>query len=85
MRFYSKRSDAPGLRCITRTPTMDIDLLRRGIADPDILVGLVGQCAAVGDPNDGVAFDAATISVVRDAIKNSEQPNRRSALLCPHD
>ena len=52
-------------------PTMDIDLLRRGIADPDTLVGLLGQCAAVGDPNDGVAFDAATISVdsIRDATE----------------
>jgi hypothetical protein len=35
-------------------PTMDIDLLRRGVADQADLVRLVEQCAAIGDPSDGV-------------------------------
>jgi hypothetical protein len=52
-------------------PTMDIDLLRRGIADQAALVQLVEQCAAIGDPSDGVIFEAATISVepIRDATE----------------
>jgi len=36
----------------TRTATMDIDLLRRGIADQAALVRLVQQCAAIGDPSE---------------------------------
>jgi Nucleotidyl transferase AbiEii toxin, Type IV TA system len=44
-------------------PTMDIDLLRRGIADQAALVQLVEQCAALGDPSDGVTFEPTTISV----------------------
>jgi hypothetical protein len=44
-------------------PTMDIDLLRRGIADQIALVHLVEQCAAIGDPSDGVIFEAKTIAV----------------------
>ena len=50
-------------------PTMDIDLLRRGIADQAALVRLVQQCAAIGDPSDGVTFEPTTISVepIRDA------------------
>jgi hypothetical protein len=52
-------------------PTMDIDLLRRGVADQATLVRLVEQCAAVSDPSDGVIFEAATISVepIRDATE----------------
>jgi predicted nucleotidyltransferase component of viral defense system len=44
-------------------PTMDIDLLRRGIADQAALVRLVEQCAAIEDPTDGVIFQPKTISV----------------------
>lgn len=44
-------------------PTMDIDLLRRGIADQAALVRLVEQCAAIDDPSDGVIFEPTTISV----------------------
>lgn len=44
-------------------PTMDIDLLRRGSADPASLVQLVEQCAAIQDPSDGVVFDPGTIRV----------------------
>jgi len=52
-------------------PTMDIDLLRRGIADQAALVRLVEQCAAIGDPSDGVTFEPTTISVepIRDATE----------------
>jgi predicted nucleotidyltransferase component of viral defense system len=52
-------------------PTMDIDLLRRGIADQADLVRLVQQCAAIGDPSDGVTFEPTTISVepIRDATE----------------
>jgi predicted nucleotidyltransferase component of viral defense system len=50
-------------------PTMDIDLLRRGIADQAALVRLVEQCAAIDDPSDGVIFEPSTIHVesIRDA------------------
>lgn len=44
-------------------PTMDIDLLRRGVADRDSLVELVTRCAAVSDAGDVVEFDAASIVV----------------------
>jgi hypothetical protein len=44
-------------------PTMDIDLLRRGVADQASLVQLVENCAAIEDPSDGVIFDATTIVV----------------------
>jgi predicted nucleotidyltransferase component of viral defense system len=52
-------------------PTMDIDLLRRGIADQTALVRLVEQCAAIADPTDGVIFQPKTISVepIRDATE----------------
>lgn len=52
-------------------PTMDIDLLRRGIADQAALVQLVEQCAALADPSDGVTFEPTTISVepIRDATE----------------
>jgi hypothetical protein len=52
-------------------PTMDIDLLRRGIADQAVLVKFVEQCAAIEDPSDGVIFDPSTISVesIRDATE----------------
>jgi hypothetical protein len=52
-------------------PTMDIDLLRRGIADQAALVRLVEQCASISDPSDGVIFAPATISVepIRDATE----------------
>jgi hypothetical protein len=52
-------------------PTMDIDLLRRGVADQAALVRLVEECAAIGDPSDGVIFEPTTISVepIRDATK----------------
>jgi len=52
-------------------PTMDIDLLRRGIADQAALVGLVEQCAAIDDPSDGVIFEPTTISIesIRDATE----------------
>jgi predicted nucleotidyltransferase component of viral defense system len=42
-------------------PTMDIDLLRRGVADQASLVRLVADCAAIEDSSDGVTFDATTI------------------------
>ncbi len=44
-------------------PTVDIDLLRRGVADQAALVRLVEQCAAIGDPTDGVIFEPRSISV----------------------
>ncbi len=52
-------------------PTMDIDLLRRGVADQAALVRLVEQCAAISDPSDGVIFEPTTISVepIRDATE----------------
>jgi hypothetical protein len=52
-------------------PTMDIDLLGRGVADQAGLVRLVQECAAIGDPSDGVTFEPATISVepIRDATE----------------
>ena len=52
-------------------PTMDIDLLRRGVADQAALVRLVEQCAAISDPSDGVVFEPMTISVesIRDATE----------------
>lgn len=52
-------------------PTMDIDLLRRGVADQAALVRLVEQCAAISDPSDGVIFELTTISVepIRDATE----------------
>ena len=50
---------------------MDIDLLRRGIADQAALVRLVEQCAAIDDPSDGVIFEPTTISAesIRDATE----------------
>lgn len=52
-------------------PTMDIDLLRRGVADQRALVQLVEQCAAIDDPSDGVIFEPTTIAVesIRDATE----------------
>jgi predicted nucleotidyltransferase component of viral defense system len=52
-------------------PTMDIDLLRRGVADSAALVRLVEQCSVIGDPNDGVIFEPKTISVepIRDVTE----------------
>lgn len=52
-------------------PTMDIDLLRRGMADQRALVQLVEQCASISDPSDGVIFEPTTISVepIRDATE----------------
>ena len=52
-------------------PTMDIDLLRRGVTDQEALVRLVEECAAIGDPSDGVVFESTTISVepIRDATE----------------
>jgi predicted nucleotidyltransferase component of viral defense system len=52
-------------------PTMDIDLLRRGIADQAVLVRFVKHCAAIEDPSDGVIFEPSTISVesIRDATE----------------
>jgi len=52
-------------------PTMDIDLLRRGVADQAALVRLVEQCAAISDLSDGVIFEPTTISVepIRDATE----------------
>jgi hypothetical protein len=52
-------------------PTMDIDFLRRGIADRAVLVQFVEQCAAIEDASDGVIFEPSTISVesIRDATE----------------
>ncbi len=52
-------------------PTMDIDLLRRGIANQAALVRLVQECAAIGDLSDGVIFETTTISAepIRDATE----------------
>jgi Nucleotidyl transferase AbiEii toxin, Type IV TA system len=52
-------------------PTMDIDLLRRGVVDQAALVQLVEECAAIVDPSDGVIFEPTTISVepIRDATE----------------
>jgi len=52
-------------------PTMDIDLLRRGVVDQRALVQLVEQCAAIDDPSDGVMFEPTTIAVesIRDATE----------------
>lgn len=52
-------------------PTMDIDLMRRGIADQAVLVRLVEQCATIEDPADGVIFEPTTIAVepIRDATE----------------
>lgn len=50
-------------------PTMDIDLLSRGVADHAALVRFMEQCATIDDPTDGVIFEPTTISVesIRDA------------------
>jgi hypothetical protein len=50
---------------------MDIDLLRRGVADQEALVRLVEECAAIDDPSDGVIFEPTTISAepIRDATE----------------
>ena len=50
---------------------MDIDLLRRGVADQEALIRLVEKCAAIDDPSDGVIFEPTTISVepIRDATE----------------
>jgi hypothetical protein len=50
---------------------MDIDLLRRGVADQAALIRLVEECAAINHPFDGVIFEPATISVesIRDATE----------------
>jgi hypothetical protein len=50
---------------------MDIDLLRRGIADQAVLVQFVEQCAEIEDFSDGVMFKPSTISVesIRDATE----------------
>ena len=52
-------------------PTMDIDLLRRGVADQESLVRLVEECAAISEPADGVIFEPTTIAVepIRDATE----------------
>ena len=52
-------------------PTMDIDLLRRGIVDQAAIVRFVEQCAAIEDLSDGVIFEPSTISVesIRDATE----------------
>ena len=42
-------------------PTMDIDLLRRGVADQATLREFVARCAAVPDAGDVVEFDISTI------------------------
>jgi hypothetical protein len=52
-------------------PTMDIDFLRRGIADQAVLVQFVEQCAAIEDPSDGVIFEPSTISV--DSIRDTTE------------
>jgi hypothetical protein len=53
---------------ITRSrPTMDIDLLRRGVADEKSLIELVRSCATTVDPTDGVTFDAS--SIVAESIR----------------
>lgn len=43
-------------------PTMDIDFLKRGKADQDSLVELVKHWTAVKMPDDGVVFDAESIT-----------------------
>ena len=51
-------------------PTMDIDLLWRGRADPETLIALVRDCASIDDPWDAVTFDPASIVaevITRDA------------------
>jgi hypothetical protein len=50
---------------------MDIDFLRRGIADQAVLVQFVEQCAAIEDPSDGVIFEPSTISV--DSIRDTTE------------
>ncbi len=52
-------------------PTMDIDLMRRGVADQAALVRPVEQCATIEDPADGVIFEPTTIAVepIRDATE----------------
>jgi len=52
-------------------PTMDIDLLRRGVADQASLVQLVKQCAAIQDGADGVVYDSHTIVV--EAIRDDTE------------
>lgn len=42
-------------------PTMDVDLLKRGAADPDNLIDLIRRCVAVTDAGDAVEFDADSI------------------------
>jgi hypothetical protein len=65
-------------------PTMDIDLLRRGVADQEALVRLVEECAAIDDPSDGVIFEPTTISVepIRDATEYVATRIRLQARLC---
>ena len=43
-------------------PTMDIDLLRRGVTDQQTLQDLVVRCAAIRDAGDFVEFDASSIA-----------------------
>ncbi len=60
---------------------MDIDLLRRGVADQASLVQLVANCAAMEDVSDGVIFDATTIVVeaIRDNTDYGGMPVRLNA------
>jgi len=64
-------------------PTMDIDLLRRGVADQASLVQLVKQCAAIQDGADGVVYDSHTIVVeaIRDDTEYGGTRIRRQARL----
>lgn len=65
-------------------PTMDIDLLRRGPADPDSLRKFVIACTALDDPDDGVTFDPSTL-IVELIAEDSEYTGTRVRLLARMD
>ena len=60
-------------------PTMDIDLLRRGKADRDSLLNLVRECALIEDENDGMTFDATSVTA-EDIAKEAEYQGTRVLL-----
>jgi len=61
-------------------PTMDIDLLRRGPADPDSLKKFVIACVTLDDADDGVTFDPSTL-IVEPIAEDTEYTGTRVRLL----
>lgn len=65
-------------------PTMDIDLLRRGPADPDSLKKFVIACVTLDDADDGVTFDPSTL-IVEPIAEDTEYTGTRVRLLARMD